>query len=260
MDNWQFDPQSNIPLHAQLEAFLKQWIINGNHKPGDRIPSERDLMEMTHLSRATIRQALLSLVHQNILEKAHGSGTYVAYPKYEQPLSRVYSFSEQFRNQGETLIDSLLRQEVEHATESLALRLDIPPGAEIVVIERLRMLRDRPMMISLAYIPLALCPSLASSPIQGSLYRLLSERYGLPITRATDRLEAVSADKEHAARLGVKRGAALMYVERTGYTTGDRLLHLGENFIRGDMCRFSIDLRNTPVTALELKPLDDPFA
>jgi DNA-binding GntR family transcriptional regulator len=51
----------------------------------------------------------------------------------------------------------------------------------------------------------------------------------------------------------MRPGAPLMYVERTGYTIGDQLLHLGENYIRGDMCRFSIDLQSGQLTALEVK-------
>jgi GntR family transcriptional regulator len=253
MTAWRFDPHSSMPLHAQLEGHIKQQISVGHWLPGSRIPSERELMQLTGLSRATIRQTLMSLVHQNVLHKVHGSGTFVAHPKYEQALDTVYSFSEQFRQLGQSLKDTVIKQAVEHADEVLAARMAIPPGSEVIVIGRLRVVQDRPMMVNMAYVPLALCPWLATEPITGSLYRLLSEHYGLTVTRATDKLEAISASKELAALLSIRPAAPLMFVERTAYTTENRILHLGENHIRGDMCRFSINLNGGQMTTLELK-------
>ncbi len=253
MSDWQLDPQSSEPLHLQFEKQLVQHIKHGVWPPGSKIPSERELVQRTGLSRATIRQALSSLVHQNILTKAHGSGTYVARPKYEQPMRVPYSFLEQFRQLGYTLQDTILRQDVVRADAVQAERLGVSPGTEVIVIERLRALEGQPLMVNTAYIPLAYCPALASEPFTGSLYRLLAERYHLPITRATDKLEAVSASRRHAALLGMRSGAPLMFVKRTGYTTGEQLLHLGESYIRGDMCRFSIDLHSGQPAALELK-------
>jgi GntR family transcriptional regulator len=253
MNDWQFDPNSSEPLHLQFEKQLKQRIRRGIWQPGSKIPSERELVELTGLSRATIRQTLSSLVHQNILNKAHGSGTYVATLKYEQPMRAVYSFLEQFRQMGYALHDTILRQDMEKVDPARAERLGVRPGTEVIVIERLRALEGQPLLVSTAYIPLAFCPGLASEAFTGSLYRLLAERYHLPITRATDKLEAVSANKRLATLLGMHRGAPLMYIERTGYTLGDQLLHLGESYIRGDRCRFSIDLQSGQLAALEIK-------
>lgn len=257
MINWQRDPGSADPLHLQLERQIKQYIRSEAWRPGDRIPSEREFMQLTGLSRATIRQALTSLVHQNVLEKVHGSGTYVAQPKYEQPLRTVYSFSEQFGLLGQTLRDTILTQTVVRADGILANRLAVPPESEVIVIERLRVLNERPMMINKAYVPLALCPALAEEPITGSLYDLLAHRYKIPITRATDTLEAISTDKYVANQLGIRAGSPLMYVERTAYTSNNQLLHLGENYIRADMCRFSINLQSTQVSVLELKTVTE---
>ncbi len=251
--DWHLDPHGDEPLHLQLEKQIKARIEHGSWQPGDRIPSERELMELTALSRATIRQALTSLAHQRILKKAHGSGTFVARPIYEQPMRVAYSFSEQFRQLGKTLNDTLLRQAAETADAALSARLAIPSGAEVIVIERLRLLNNHPLMVSLAYIPLALCPDLASEILTGSLYRTLSDRYNLPTIRANDILEAISADKRLASLLDIRQGAPLMYIERLAYTTHGRPLHLGQNYIRGDMCRFTVDLESGQVFTLELK-------
>jgi GntR family transcriptional regulator len=253
ISDWQLDPQSDEPLHMQLEKQIKQQIARGLWLPGDKIPSEREFMELANISRATIRQALMSLVHQRLLKKVHGSGTYIASTMYEQPMRGAYSFSEQFRQQGQSLTDTVLQQTVEIATPEQAERLAIMPGTEVVVIERLRLLVGQPLMVSMALVPLSLCPDLASQVLTGSLYRLLMERYKLPTIRAIDKLEAVGADKRLASLLRIRQGTPLMYVERLAYTTDNRPLHLGQNYIRGDMCRFSVDLESGQVSTMELK-------
>lgn len=56
---------------------LKEQIITGKWKPGEKIPSENVLSEMFNVSRVTIREALQTLVALNLLEKRQGDGTFV---------------------------------------------------------------------------------------------------------------------------------------------------------------------------------------
>lgn len=57
---------------------IKELIISGRLKPGDRLPSERELSEMLGISRPTVRESIHALVAMNILQTRHGYGTYVA--------------------------------------------------------------------------------------------------------------------------------------------------------------------------------------
>jgi len=249
---WPLDPFSETPLHLQFEARLRERIASGEWKPGERIPSERDLMQFSGISRATVRQALASLVHQNVLEKVHGSGTFVARPRFEQPLSNAYSFSEQIRAQGQELLDSVLARRSLSADAQLAARLQIPEGSAVLYLQRLRVLNRVPMMVSTAYIPARFAPDLVTAEFSGSLYRTLAERYGWSVLRAIDRIEAAPAEAGTAKLLAVRAGTPLLVAERMAYTTGDQILHLGENLIRGDMCRFRMELQGS-YAALEVK-------
>ncbi len=252
MAGWPLDPISETPLHLQFEARLRERIASGEWKPGERIPSERELMQFSGISRATVRQALASLVHLNVLEKVHGSGTFVARPRFEQPLSNAYSFSEQMRAQGQELIDTVLAKRSFPADARLAARLQIAEGSPVLYLQRLRALNGAPMMVSTAYIPARFAPDLITTEFSGSLYRTLAERYGWSVVRAIDRIEAAPADTGTAKLLGVRAGTPLLVAERIAYTTGDQILHFGENLIRGDMCRFRMELQGS-FAALEVK-------
>jgi len=52
--------------------------MSGKYKPGDRLPSERDLAAAFGVSRPTIREAMISLEIRGLAESRHGSGIYVA--------------------------------------------------------------------------------------------------------------------------------------------------------------------------------------
>lgn len=255
---WRLNHQSAVPLHIQFEQRIIERIERGEWKPGDKIPSERDLMEFADISRATVRQAISSLAHQNILEKVHGAGTFVKQPRFEQPLHVTYSFSEQLRHLGFNLQDQLLERRLLPAPRELAARLQIPEGADVIYLHRLRMLDVTPVMVSKAYIPYHLCPGLLDDPFDGSLYQLLVNRYQLPVLRATECLEAQPPDRGLCGLLRISNRIPIMFVERVAHTRDDVVLHVGLNYIRGDMCYFRIDLVSQPPT-LAIKNLASGF-
>jgi GntR family transcriptional regulator len=56
---------------------LIEALIDGEHRPGDRLPSETDLSQLLGHSRATIREALGHLAAAGRVERRWGSGTFV---------------------------------------------------------------------------------------------------------------------------------------------------------------------------------------
>jgi DNA-binding FadR family transcriptional regulator len=62
-----------------LQQLLEQ-LQRGAFKPGDRLPTERALMEQFDVGRSTIREALQTLARMNLVEARPGSGTVVKEP------------------------------------------------------------------------------------------------------------------------------------------------------------------------------------
>src|SRR5215475_6423151 len=84
------------PLYLQLKRWIEDAVHRGAIKPGDALPSERDLAARVEMSRVTVRKAMQHLVHEGVLVQRHGSGTYVAPQpsRVEQSLSQLTSFAE----------------------------------------------------------------------------------------------------------------------------------------------------------------------
>ncbi len=75
---------SPLPLYYQLKELLKSHIELGILKPGDCVPSERELVETYEISRPTVRQAINELVVEGLLTREKGRGTFVSVPKIKQ--------------------------------------------------------------------------------------------------------------------------------------------------------------------------------
>lgn len=55
---------------------LKQAIMSGSIKPGEKLPSENELSDRYHISRHTVRKALSILINEGYIEAEHGRGTF----------------------------------------------------------------------------------------------------------------------------------------------------------------------------------------
>lgn len=87
------DKQSGIPIYIQIQSEIKKKMEDGVWKVGTSIPAERQLAEMFHVSRMTVRQAIQGLVDDNILQRRVGAGTFIAEKKLTERLEAVTSFT-----------------------------------------------------------------------------------------------------------------------------------------------------------------------
>jgi GntR family transcriptional repressor for pyruvate dehydrogenase complex len=71
-----------LPLPIEIQKQLSKAINDGVYKPGDKLPSERELVDQFQVSRVTIREALTILQNQGIITIRRGmnAGTYVTEP------------------------------------------------------------------------------------------------------------------------------------------------------------------------------------
>lgn len=70
------DRNRYMPLYCQLEEEILRQIETGEIKPGDKLPSESEMIQQYNIGRPTIRMALSQLVNKGYLEKKHGKGTF----------------------------------------------------------------------------------------------------------------------------------------------------------------------------------------
>lgn len=67
-------------MSAEVAAYLEREIASRGLKPGDKLPTERELAVQLSVSRGTVRAALQDLASKHLLERTPGRGTLVAAP------------------------------------------------------------------------------------------------------------------------------------------------------------------------------------
>ena len=72
-----FSPIKNTKVYEQVIDQIKEMIDKGTLKKGDKLPSERDLVEQLKVSRASIREALRALEVIGLVECRQGEGNYI---------------------------------------------------------------------------------------------------------------------------------------------------------------------------------------
>src|SRR5580692_8473003 len=70
-------PQDTQKLYKQVARSIAAAIEDGRYAPGDRLPSEREFADDFGVSRPTIRDAMIALEFQGLVEARQGSGVYV---------------------------------------------------------------------------------------------------------------------------------------------------------------------------------------
>jgi GntR family transcriptional regulator len=210
---------SPVPRYHQLKEILREKIRSGEWKPGDIIPSERELSENYGISRMTTRQAITDLVNEGVFYREQGKGTFVTRHKITQQLMRLTGFTEDIRARGQQPSTKVLVAEMRSATEVVAEKLRISVGQLVFCIQRLRLADGEPLAIELSHINFKGCEKLLEEDLeQNSLYRLLESKYGVPPMEAEQELEAGLAGTEEAMLLKIPMGSSLLYTRRTTFT------------------------------------------
>jgi GntR family transcriptional regulator len=118
-----------------------------------------------------------------------------------------------------------------------AAALEVPEGAALYEVRRVRLGDGKPIALERSLFPAALFPGMLGCRLDGSLYELLEANYGQRPCRARESLEPVTAGVREAEALEVKEGAALMLVERTAYTDEGTPVEFARDLFRGDRTR-----------------------
>jgi GntR family transcriptional regulator, nutrient-sensing system regulator len=206
--------------------------------PGSPVPPERTLASQLGISRTTVRQALAELEMEGRLRRIQGKGTFVASPKMAQPL-QLTSYSEEVRAQGMHPASRILDVSMMAADAELATTLELPEGAEVVSVARLRMADDEPMAIEHTHLPAERFPGLRERMDQrASLYEILATEYGVRLAEAEETIETVLASPREAAILSVDTGLPLLLVSRLSLDSDGRPVEWVQSWFRGDRYKF----------------------
>jgi GntR family transcriptional regulator len=233
-------PPAETDKQRMLRARLDELIAS--MAPGESLPAERDLARDLGVARMTLRRAVDGMVAESLLVRRQGAGTFVAPAKVAHRLA-ANSFSADMRARGLRPGSRTLSTNRAPAGVMLAALLEVPAGAPVLHVRRLRLADDEPMAVEDLHVPADLVPGLAGEDLEDrSYYELLAQRYGQRIASGTQTAEASLTSNEDATVLGVAPGAPAFCFERTCRVDGGRVAEFVRSVYRGDRYRIMVDI------------------
>lgn len=244
------DRSSHVPLYAQLRMHLVQQIERGALKPGDAVPTELELMERYGVSRATVRQAMGSLVDEGLLYRQHGIGTFVRRARIQQELRTLTGFSEEMIQRGLAPSTKLISVEMALPDGEIAAKLHLAEGEKVLRMVRLRFADGEPMALDISQCPGDIGERLMERDLEQPLYTLMEEDLGIELDHADQTIESALADEFVARHLGIQKGKPILLMVRVAYSISDRPVEHSTTFYRADRYSYQVSLkRKTKVTA-----------
>lgn len=240
---------SPVPLHHQLYEILRNEIVEGRFKPGERLPTEFELVARYQVSRTTVRQSISELRKEGLITVQRGKGTFVRDGKIEPELSALTGFVEDMLALGLEPSAKVLAVDEIRANKMVAGKLGLGQNARVIKIVRIRLANQEPISYDVSFLPYEIGVQVAQEDlVLYPIFMLFEDKYGLPLGEADYRIEASLADRKIAQALGIKRGAAMLYIERTTYSASGAAVDFEQLFYRGDKIRYTMRLKRKKPT------------
>ncbi|MET9333549.1 GntR family transcriptional regulator [Streptomyces cellulosae] len=225
------------PVPSRRDAIaddLRDRIVTGRLKPGERLPSEAHLAAQYTVSTPTLRSALAVLQAEGLVEKTHGKGNFV-----RRPLHRI-TYVGGRRTPDPHSMDLASLSVTVHTTKvwargHLAALLKTPTGSPLTEILCLGHEDERPHSLARIYVPcdLALTAVLREPLPYGALVTPLTELRPPP-TEVREEISVRLPTSEEASTLRISFALAVLAVTRQTVDTTGRVVEAALLVLPGD--------------------------
>ncbi len=243
----------NKPLYTRIQEYIAELILSGKLKPESKIQSEREFSEDLGVSRMTVRKALTELVNEGLLERKHGSGTYVSKPKITYESMELVNYVQAMQKRNIATATQLLEFSEMVASRRLSEILEIEIGAPIYHVVLLRFANRVPVILERGFFPLLYYPKMEEWDLEKtSIIDLITSLYSIKLGKISQSVEAVAATDQLAQQLRIEEGDPLLMLSRTIFSRdAEKPIVFSQDFLRNDYARIHTDIDIEGVTSRE---------
>ena len=236
----------NPSLTDQVKANIKERIVADEFEDG-RIPPEATLAEDLGVSRTTIRDALGKLEHEGAIYRKQGAGTFVneAVLQIRSRLEEIWSYEQVLEDHGYAPSVKVLGDEILPVDQDTAGALGLESGSSVLVIEKLFLEDDEPVILTLNRIPAELVSDGDRSDDHMPIYEFLEEHCDRRLAYYVSEIVPVALDTEQADKLGVAEGTLAISFVEVGYDHNNEAVVQATSFFRDDLLRFRLIRRKS---------------
>jgi GntR family transcriptional regulator len=227
-----------VPHHRRIEQVLRERITA--MQPGDRLPSDAELVVEFGVSRMTARNAMQRLAAEGLVAREPGRGSFVAAPATHRRTDRLMTFTSEMSRRGRIPSSRLLARAIRPSTRSEAASLALAPGEHVVEIRRIRLADNEPIALESVVLVASCAPFVLTADLEhGSLHAAISAG-GQTLRRGSGTVGAGAATAEDARLLDIRRGDPLLIERRVIVDDSGRRIEATESRYPAD--RYALDV------------------
>ena len=244
--DFRLDQNSPIPLHAQIERYLRTLIVSEEYKNGKNLlPKEMALSKKLGVSRNTVRQAVNTLVNEGLIERKKGVGTKVVHKKINTRLDNWISFTKEMQNQGIEVVNYMSQISLVKPPNEVAVALSIDQEKHLWKLEKIRGSKDAKYLYSESYFHPRVGIT-GKENFNTPLYELLENEHDIIVSNSKERLSAISAADQICFLLNINKQIPLLKRERLVCDPGDRPVEYNIVYYRTDYFTYDIEIKREP--------------
>jgi GntR family transcriptional regulator len=222
----------------RLRDMIRATIQRGGY-PDGHLPGETELMATHDASRATVREALVMLRTDGLIERTQGIGTHALVRTVTSKLDEAHGvvapamrsvFNRRMRPR-------VLDRSIIPAPGTVADRLRVTAGTPCLRLEYVGLLEDEPMCLATNYALFPEAERLRDSPFVTDWYALMDDA-GVRFDETEFIIGCELADALTARVLGIRENAPLLSMEQTITDQNGRPFDLAFIYTRADRFRF----------------------
>lgn len=216
-------------------------IKTGELKDNEKLPPERDLCDIYHISRTTVREALRNLEYDGYIERKQGSGNYVKLKPINQKLEKLYTLRSMFKSQGIKHEINIINFHIAYCDKEEVNNLKATPQDEIIRLTRIFRAAEIPYSIEYTHLPRFLFPTLTQEMVTSNgLYHTLEDLGNKPTSAVeTIRITEVNDYERELLKLSKKEVA----IETCRITkSDDTIIEYTRNIIKNNYFIYTVEL------------------
>lgn len=227
-------------------------IKSGELLPGDKTPSENEIIAQYGVSNTTARKTLLEIEMKGWARRIKGKGTFVLNRAEDRHLLRTLGsisdtrmgFDEKLKVEGFTPRNIILEKTIikEGFSSEIAGRYFIIEGP-VVKIHQLRYANELIMKDEIKYISLTLCPKINMISTELSYYKIYEDKYNLTITDVNQTMSAEIFDKDRADNnFDIQEPVPVFILDSAVAASTGKIIEIERSYYRGDKYKFAINV------------------
>jgi GntR family transcriptional regulator len=231
-------------LTEQVKLLLKQRIINAEFEAG-RIPSETELANELGVSRTTIRDALSRLELEGAIYRRQGAGTFVneASLQLKMRLEEIWSYEAMLQAHDYTPSTRILGVTEQPVDSKTAAELDLASGETMLVVRKLFLANDQPVIFTINELPTRLIKQpYSEAAFQPPIYQFLSEFCQQHLAYYLSDITPLIAPDwlGDILNLPARQPTALISFEEVGYNQENRPILKARSYFKDELLRLRL--------------------